>query len=747
MSVGVQREATSRSGPRERAELVLAQLDQLPTLSPLVARLISLTGDNDASVRDLVRVIESDPSLTACILRLVRRADLGVRSDGMTIARAVPLLGFRLVRSAALSCPIFEALSGGDGSASVRRQDLWRHSLAVACACEMLAERTMKLAAAANAFVAGLLHDVGKIALDVCFPKSYARAWQLAAHDRLCMCDAEIEVLGLDHTVAGKRLATRWKFDAAIIDAIWLHHQDPASLPSSVAEPSLVRCVHLADGLVRRLGIGLSGSRHVVDLEEWGRPLQLDSAALEAVTASLPERVRALVESLGLADTEGDRSAWLESLEKAHRELGRFNARLTESNHALAQRCAVLDALSELNERLSEHDRVADACAVAADILRQHLGAQDALVAVGDTTAEVAHVGTSRASGDAGACVIDLSGSGLTAQSGMDAGFTPATQEHAEFWERCTGQAAASLWMAPIASDAFAGVALLAIDEGSLSHARPATDDLRRLLRAMSRAIASAWARNQSARTAEELIDLNRRLHAAQRELARRRSLAMIAQMAGGAAHELNNPLAVISGRAQMELATCTDAERKRSLDIIVEQAGRASNIVSELMRFAKPEDPQPAVLPLEGTLKTVCQHWAKSVGMDDRQLAFDVRSRATSAYCDGEHLREILEIVLTNAMQATDAASRAIKINLGPGTSDETVRIRVEDNGVGMALEVVEHAFDPFFSSRPAGRGRGLGLSRAYRLAEINGGRLWIESNPNKSTTVTIELPTRAPH
>ena len=69
-----------------------------------------------------------------------------------------------------------------------------------------------------------------------------------------------------------------------------------------------------------------------------------------------------------------------------------------------------------------------------------------------------------------------------------------------------------------------------------------------------------------------------------------------------------------------------------------------------------------------------------------------------------------------------------------------------IEDNGCGMSGEVLERAVDPFFSSRPAGRGRGLGLSRAYRLAELNGGRLWLESTPNVGTKVTLELPARPP-
>ena len=86
------------------------------------------------------------------------------------------------------------------------------------------------------------------------------------------------------------------------------------------------------------------------------------------------------------------------------------------------------------------------------------------------------------------------------------------------------------------------------------------------------------------------------------------------------------------------------------------------------------------------------------------------------------------------------------MKVNSPSRTSDETVRILIEDNGIGMSRDVLEHAVDPFFSSRPAGRGRGLGLSQAARLAEINGGRLWLESILGTGTTVTVELPTHPP-
>ena len=111
----------------------------------------------------------------------------------------------------------------------------------------------------------------------------------------------------------------------------------------------------------------------------------------------------------------------------------------------------------------------------------------------------------------------------------------------------------------------------------------------------------------------------------------------------------------------------------------------------------------------------------------------------------DPEQLSTILEAVLANAVEACRTETARLQINSPSRVSDETVRIVIEDNGVGMSRDVLEHAVDPFFSSRPAGRGRGIGLSRAYRLAQINGGHLWLESTQDKGTIVTIELPATA--
>ena len=163
MSLSVNTESSSHTPSREQVELILGRLDRLPTLPAIAARLLALTTSSRSSVREVVEVIESDPSLTVAILRLVRRADLGIRTEGMTVARAVKLLGFGAVRNAALSIQVYGALAEvmDDERAAELRQELWKHGLAVACTADMLAAAAGGAGANGEAFVCGLLHDIG----------------------------------------------------------------------------------------------------------------------------------------------------------------------------------------------------------------------------------------------------------------------------------------------------------------------------------------------------------------------------------------------------------------------------------------------------------------------------------------------------------------------------------------------------------------------------------------------------------
>lgn len=758
----------SSGASRERVELILSHLDRLPALPIAVARLLAVTTSEESSAKDVVTVIESDASLTAGILRMVRRADLGVHERTMTVSRAVTLLGFRTVRNAALSSRFFEALAPdqSDAPTAKTRRALWEHSLGVACAAELIAERIGGGESAGEAFVCGLLHDIGKIALDVCLPKSYTRAVEYAEQRSVCICDVEREIFGLDHTVAGKRLVSRWQLPQSIVECVWLHHQNPNDLPSSVSHPLLVRIVLLADNLVRRERIGYSGYQHIDDLDAIARELGLQPEALAGACAQLPDRMKPFRTLLGLGEVESPVDA-ADSLVAVNRRLSDINAQLMEANQRLSFRSACFDALGRFTAAVGEQDRVGDVCAAAAEALAGLFEANRVVAFAGQSESRCLHVGYY----DAGerrrsAMVVDMgqSSGGVEPIDSTQAerrkatsavlpiappgnGVFAAPDGMDELWVRVTGERSGMpLWIIPVHTENGSGGVLIAAEEQQVAPGRMATEEYASVARAVGLALSSARARVDAELMTEELLDLNRRCRAAEKQLVRMRSIAMVAEMAAGAAHELNNPLAVISGRAQMEMGYALDPERSRAMEIIIMQTQKASQIVLDLMSFAKPEPPQPILQPVATVFEQLLQYWGEASNLPADRLCVGECDAGLTVYVDVTQLREILVAALANAIGACDPQTGCVQVNSPSRASDETVRIVVEDNGAGMSPEVLEHAFDPFYSNRPAGRGRGLGLSRAYRLAEINGGRLWIDSTPTVGTTVTIELPSRAP-
>src|SRR5271170_2807281 len=129
------------SDPREkRVELILQQLEELPTLPAVAVAVLAATSREDSSVADVVRLISSDPSLSARILQLVRRADTG-GGDVSTVEQAVKLMGFEAVRCAVLSVSVFQTFSGSSSGGQFNREEFWQHALAVACCAELLAEK------------------------------------------------------------------------------------------------------------------------------------------------------------------------------------------------------------------------------------------------------------------------------------------------------------------------------------------------------------------------------------------------------------------------------------------------------------------------------------------------------------------------------------------------------------------------------------------------------------------------------
>ena len=238
----------------------------------------------------------------------------------------------------------------------------------------------------------------------------------------------------------------------------------------------------------------------------------------------------------------------------------------------------------------------------------------------------------------------------------------------------------------------------------------------------------------------EELAEVNRGLSAAEHERVQRRNVAALGEMAAGAAHEINNPLAIISGRAQQLAADENAPARQEMLKTIIQQASRVSDILADLRQFARPPAPKLADVDAAALAREVVAEFTAGLGPKGPTVKLEAPGAPAAICVDRDQVCGALREVLKNAVQAcSDAAGRIVTVSVQALRPQELVRLSVIDNGPGMDPQVRARAFDPFYCGRDAGRRRGLGLSKAYRAVVASGGQLTLESTPGRGTTVRL--------
>lgn len=234
--------------------LTLAQIqscvEALPALPQAVREVMQALERDDISVDRCVHLIEQDPALAARTLRVANSAFYGMPGRVARIGDAVTLLGLRAVSGVLLAVSLGHRL---DTSRCIgfSYRSAWRHGMATALAARLLAPR---LALDADeAFVAGLLHDIGKLVLAAHFPQAGAQALALARSADVSDLEAEQAALGLDHARIGAELATHWRFPPAVSQAVLHHHAPADSADDTVCR--LAGLIQLADALAHALDL------------------------------------------------------------------------------------------------------------------------------------------------------------------------------------------------------------------------------------------------------------------------------------------------------------------------------------------------------------------------------------------------------------------------------------------------------------------------------------------------------------
>jgi signal transduction histidine kinase len=218
--------------------------------------------------------------------------------------------------------------------------------------------------------------------------------------------------------------------------------------------------------------------------------------------------------------------------------------------------------------------------------------------------------------------------------------------------------------------------------------------------------------------------------------------LAAVAEFAAGASHEINNPLAVISGQSQYLLKQEADERRREALESIVRQTRRIHSVLAELMLFARPPEPRPEWLDL-GRLVSESAAELTPFALERRvDIHLGPLGSGLWVEADPKQLRIALAALARNGIEAAPPGGW---VRLTTTVRPDRLEVAVDDSGPGPDERSRAHLFDPFYSGRAAGRGRGLGLPAAWRLARENGGEVRYVPAPGGPTRFVLSLPAAA--
>jgi signal transduction histidine kinase len=215
-----------------------------------------------------------------------------------------------------------------------------------------------------------------------------------------------------------------------------------------------------------------------------------------------------------------------------------------------------------------------------------------------------------------------------------------------------------------------------------------------------------------------------------------------LAEFAAGAGHELNNPLAVIQGRAQLLLARATDDQTRSSLKAIVDQTLRAHRMLRDLIFIARPGEPRPRLFRPAETLRGIVREFKAESGRRNLQIQLRVPSEITSLdldRLDPDSYRHLATALVRNAIEASPEGGM-VTISLKHDQNGLT--LQVEDQGRGFDSNEALHLFDPFYCGRRAGRGLGLGLPRVARIVAQMNGKIRFRSHPGQGTAFEVIVP-----
>jgi HD-like signal output (HDOD) protein/nitrogen-specific signal transduction histidine kinase len=703
----------------------MASLKHLPTLPHILLKLIRACGQEKGGLKDIAKIVEKDPALTGKILRLLNSPYYGLSRKLGSIEQAVAYLGTNALRNVAISSSIREVFGRGKDRDTLNMKRFWWHSLRCAGTAKRLAAAA-RYKEAEEAFLCGLLHDIGRLVLWTNFPKEYDELLERHKGNPDLLLAGEIS-LGANHSEVGAWLLERWNLSSLMADAVLYHHEPLDRVLSSFP---LVQIVYAANalsreatppgeaalGVARRLfGLGPSQVQEILSRVDEELKQTADSLGIE-VEAPLPPK-----EDLAGRDVAAE-TELKQEVKDLSLLLGTLQNFVCASDIAALLR-EIFNGLQVLFEVRSVfiflHDPERNALmgqAIPGDERSRAL--EDLMIPMQvENSLPVIALRESRwldsfsRSPDPPAPILDRQIARFTGREGISC-------------------------LPMIASGEPVGVIVLGLDQGELGQLSKQIQ----LLRAFADHAALALHVHRMRQAQLSTIQTERA--GASSDMARR------------VVHEVNNPLGIIKNYLKiLGMKLSAQGMAQDEIRIINEEIDRVVLILRELAAFTGGTASKIEEVDTNALLTDLCklqeEPLLKGAGIR-LQLALD--PSLPPALADRNAVKQILINLLKNSAEAmTQGGSitlqtRHLSTHLGGEMPCEEadhagcIEITVRDDGPGIPDPIKRRIFEPFITTK--GGHSGLGLSIAYSLLKSMGGTITCESCEGKGTTFKVFLP-----
>ncbi|MBN2180532.1 MAG: HDOD domain-containing protein [Sedimentisphaerales bacterium] len=745
----------------QQVELIINRLDHLSTLACIAAKLIPKLSQSQVQLSVLIDIIESDPALTSRILSLIGQHNIILPDGRFSLVKALDKLPAHEVRNSILSIKVSQDFGeDNDTNADIisRKKGLLLHSIAVANCAKEIAETASPRMDPQLAYYAGLLHDIGKLALDETMPKSYARILDQARAAGKDTYETERENLGTDHTIIGKRLAQKWRFPNLIETAVWLHHSPTVTISHDMPQARIASVVQLADSIARQIGLGWSGSFGSPEpTEPIARELSITSEQLDHLRQQLCKTVEKKSQILGL-ELPGDQKKYSEILHETTAQFARRETELTNENRRLQSASSHLNFIKDLLLGVNSATTVLDT-AVNLAIRWQRFYQTGRICLFWEPTAGSQVLEAVTVENLAQCEIISINApveisvipepisnnfAIVNAHDYLDWMFE---QLDISFDENQT-----KLLPLLYGGRAIGAIAFELHYPGDMELFEESFGKSASIAGTVLGMLISIQRQQQYSERFANLISSPKEIFKApeppktknepSRSIPADISIKALAEMAAGAAHELNNPLAVISGRAQLLSEAESNLEKKQILEQIHENANEASEIIEDLMIFAEPPLPRPTQTKIAQLIDESIQLAGRKTKIEEMDIQIKIAEGLETVFVDSAQIVSAIANIITNAAESYGGNVGPIEITAESEPAGNMIQLSIRDNGVGMDAQTLQKATQPFFSARPAGRKRGMGLAYTARLVQLNNGLLKIESEPGLGTNVKVCLP-----